>query len=137
MIATLTDLLVGSFDTVDTVDTQGARNPLPAESIPTKRCPPVLWRVVGCRSEVFGGMAPTPPGPAAITPEAAAKAWATRVGILGPAQVLCRHVDDRDGLGPRVDVEVTPETVYATRVLPVDMEPGGSRALPGLGGDLQ
>ena len=86
---------------------------------PTTPCPPVLWRVVGRYSEACAGMMPTPPGPPALTPDAAASAWAAARASTTADQVLCRRTDDQDGLGPRVIVRVTPRLTYSCRVVSV------------------
>lgn len=86
---------------------------------PTTPCPPVLWRVVARLSGTTGETVPTPLGPPALTPDAAAAAWAAARELTYAEQVIVRRVDDQDGTGPRVQVRITPRLTYLCRVASV------------------
>lgn len=109
-------------------DTSSASAMPPSGEAPTLPCPPVLWHVVGRFSGVAGGMTPTPPGPPALTPDAAAAAWATARRVATKGKVLCRCTDDHDGLGTAVIVEIAPQLTYSCRVVSVH---GGYRSQGG------
>lgn len=93
------------------------------DTTPTTPCPPVLWRVVGRvvepAAEDCAEMMPTPPGPPALTPDAAAEAWAAARTLTYADRVLCRRADDHEGTGPRVVVRIAPRIVYTCRVVSV------------------
>jgi hypothetical protein len=93
-----------------------AHAPTPAEGVPTVRVPPVLWRVTevyrGTRADAWD-VVEDGDAPAALSPKAAAVAWASEWWVSSAVRVRVRS--DR-GESDELDVEITYRATR--RVLP-------------------